>query len=416
MTDLLQCPWFYRAWIRQEIAAAKPKRCIVKCGDMECLLDGLKSFFSKLSWRARMNQTETDLDDWTILAGQSKVAEVLMSSITDLSSHQCSMEQVLHGSRATIVSDPRDHVFALWSLTPFAADADEMIDYSKDAAWVFASTVKKSIIRTGSLVCLQWILHHKPPRNPNNVVRVKGWDPPDDLPSWVPDWSDSGLSPIKRIPLLPGLFQASCGSRADCLIKDDMREIRLGGLEIAEVRMIMFSSIYDTLDEFFADLKLNFEPSGLATACLERYGTAVNVDEAAWRTRLADTLVPMTYADVVRRWPKGKAGSSLFWRSVDDGSKPDGAGRQLNMDSRLLHRLWMYGRRMAISSQGHICLVPEKARLGDHICIFAGGQVPFIVRAFSDKEQGFFVGEAYVHGIMDGEAWDVSKVQYITLA
>ena len=41
-------------------------------------------------------------------------------------------------------------------------------------------------------------------------------------------------------------------------------------------------------------------------------------------------------------------------------------------------------------------------RPGDIICIFSGGRVPFIVRAEGSEFR--LVGEAYVHGLMEGQA------------
>jgi hypothetical protein len=53
----------------------------------------------------------------------------------------------------------------------------------------------------------------------------------------------------------------------------------------------------------------------------------------------------------------------------------------------------------AISGLG---LAPSAAREGDKICLFFGAQVPFLVRKTEDGLYQF-VGECYVHGIMDGE-------------
>lgn len=54
-----------------------------------------------------------------------------------------------------------------------------------------------------------------------------------------------------------------------------------------------------------------------------------------------------------------------------------------------------------------IGLAPIKSQVGDHICILYGCSVPVVLR----EENGVFtfVGEAYAHGLMDGEA--VSKVE-----
>jgi hypothetical protein len=53
-------------------------------------------------------------------------------------------------------------------------------------------------------------------------------------------------------------------------------------------------------------------------------------------------------------------------------------------------------------------LAPTHAQEGDFICILFGCSVPVILRKRSppesDESYYWFIGEAYVHGMMDGEA------------
>ena len=66
---------------------------------------------------------------------------------------------------------------------------------------------------------------------------------------------------------------------------------------------------------------------------------------------------------------------------------------------------YVIGRRFAVSQFGLLALVPAEAREGDLITIAQGAELPFLLRPVGqDKMQ--FVGLCYVHGIMDGSAWD----------
>lgn len=58
--------------------------------------------------------------------------------------------------------------------------------------------------------------------------------------------------------------------------------------------------------------------------------------------------------------------------------------------------------RPFISHSGLVGLAPPHVQIDDVICIFLGGQVPYILRRESDGVYNL-VGEAYVHGIMYGE-------------
>ena len=46
-------------------------------------------------------------------------------------------------------------------------------------------------------------------------------------------------------------------------------------------------------------------------------------------------------------------------------------------------------------------LAPPGAQTGDRVCVFLGGEVPFVLRKKDDRYK--FIGESYVHGIMDEE-------------
>jgi len=64
---------------------------------------------------------------------------------------------------------------------------------------------------------------------------------------------------------------------------------------------------------------------------------------------------------------------------------------------------YLYGLRPFISEKGYVGLAPERAVPGDVLCVIIGATVPYVLRRVA--EGGFeLVGEAYVHGIMDGEA------------
>ncbi|KAF9475910.1 hypothetical protein BDN70DRAFT_897796 [Pholiota conissans] len=65
-------------------------------------------------------------------------------------------------------------------------------------------------------------------------------------------------------------------------------------------------------------------------------------------------------------------------------------------------------RSFAITSLGYLGLVPKAAKNGDLICVFQGGEVPFVLRPIGN-DQWELVGECYVHGIMEGEVVKKAK-------
>jgi hypothetical protein len=79
------------------------------------------------------------------------------------------------------------------------------------------------------------------------------------------------------------------------------------------------------------------------------------------------------------------------------------------------HAGWV--RQFAVTERELMALVPPETREGDTICFFLGGETPFILReAVTDKSEERakdpswnLVGEAYVHGFMDGRPMENDK-------
>lgn len=62
----------------------------------------------------------------------------------------------------------------------------------------------------------------------------------------------------------------------------------------------------------------------------------------------------------------------------------------------------MAGTRVAVTTGGRIGLVPNSTIVGDEVCIFAGGIVPYLIRPKDDSH--LLVGDVFIQGIMQGEA------------
>lgn len=77
------------------------------------------------------------------------------------------------------------------------------------------------------------------------------------------------------------------------------------------------------------------------------------------------------------------------------------------------HEVWTSqmstNRRLFVTDNGYIGLGPVKMRKGDQICILYGCSVPIVLRKVSGGVT--LVGDAYLHGLMDGEALALVKEQ-----
>jgi hypothetical protein len=60
------------------------------------------------------------------------------------------------------------------------------------------------------------------------------------------------------------------------------------------------------------------------------------------------------------------------------------------------------GKGLITTSKGYIGLAPSSTERGDKVCVLLGCKVPLILRPIDDYFQ--VIGDAYIHGIMHGEA------------
>lgn len=65
------------------------------------------------------------------------------------------------------------------------------------------------------------------------------------------------------------------------------------------------------------------------------------------------------------------------------------------------------GRCFFINTERYMGLAPQATQPGDRICILYGRRTPYIQRPHPNKSTYRLIGDAYVHGIMDGEAFEL---------
>jgi hypothetical protein len=130
---------------------------------------------------------------------------------------------------------------------------------------------------------------------------------------------------------------------------------------------------------------------------LDRWTTAVGATRFAslniwWRTVFGDTLSREARIDVseegrARIPPKDAAGVEYLCRYM----------------SEYLQIQVHNGRRMCRTSDGRLGLAPPRARAGDVIFALLGGDTLYVMRQ-GKLGMWQFVGECYIHGMMDGQA------------
>jgi hypothetical protein len=117
--------------------------------------------------------------------------------------------------------------------------------------------------------------------------------------------------------------------------------------------------------------------------------------DAYARTILADHLH-------VARLPPGPSYDGFWTGKAPDAYGVEGAELYWKVLWDTLN-IYTHRRRLGVTENGWMGLVPAMAREGDAVCVLRGCEVPVLLRDDGGRRGWSFVGEAYVHGIMDGE-------------
>ena len=93
-----------------------------------------------------------------------------------------------------------------------------------------------------------------------------------------------------------------------------------------------------------------------------------------------------------------------FWNTVPHllNYSTTSASAQTQKAVRLSIIEYLCARSLLLTKKGYIGLGPPKAHKGDLLCVLYGCTVPVLIRKHAEYHQ--FVGESYIHGLMDGAA------------
>jgi hypothetical protein len=338
-----------------------------------------------------------------------------------------------HGPHHLESTKPADKIFALLGL---AADRMELErfgvvpNYDIPYEQIYATTMA-ALLRQGHISLLSMC---QAPRSPN-------------LPSWVPDWSQSVTDMLQDIrqdhmTLYPEF--SSSGHRTHgtpIKIFNDNGIVRR-----VSIKSYLYDEIYQ-VGRFFnrtdsKEVPLSqtyswpidwlLEIMRLSYCTRKNYKGFHNRLRASGRSAIGDVgwnkegeferVGNVRFADAVTLLRDGlqsienarfkrEAQHFIASRTIDSvvGGR---IGKELELATEIMGK--SLGRLPFVTRKGHLGLSSERVMCGDMIAIIAGSQVPFVLRP-QDKGELSVVSEAYVDGIMDGEIAGTSDYSYITL-
>lgn len=398
-------PWFRRVWIIQEMAAARS--AVVICGEDSLPWDTLAAVTDFIHYR----------ELWKL----RDVNAMALIHLLDLRNHYIRHEKLdllplLVAFRESLATNPRDKVYALLNI---ASTAGIIPDYRVSTVDVFRE------------VCTKYLRHSL------DILSLCGdhrWKQIKGLPSWVPDWSSTLLDPqfLFREAKLP--FNA-CGATSPLVrfSKDGSRVFIHGRLlDRVEARghPLIYAHGYPLrqqrlkFPQTWSLGKSMIDDSSLHTVALtirhwermilrlKRYPTDEDIHTVLYKTLIANSNLgthPSSKAlDLEEMYSSFRKHLALLPPWARSAVNTGQCNRE---DARAYYVALMsaaYGKRVFVSRGGYVGLCPFSTRRNDCVVVFHGGKTAYVLREVRAKtsKNFIFIGEAYLHGFMNGEAFE----------
>jgi hypothetical protein len=248
----------------------------------------------------------------------------------------------------------------------------------------------------------------------------KGQQEETNFPSWVPDWSrpiarQSGHATFGASGNIP--FKVS-PSLTNCL----PGQIELLGWTIDTIETVSPAWINPDIrdsenkhntDTFLTDIKTLCLTSTtkLRITGYDIYARVVDRETAHFRIPVADQ--EFNHSGQIRRATEySREGYNWVNKSLVGILQTQGLEAMRTISMKCMKYLeamrLQKSRRPFLSISGYVGLAPEFTEQGDVLVVFCGAKFPYVLRRNGDGTYTF-VGEAYVHGIMDGEFVKIAR-------
>lgn len=424
-------PYWMRIWVMQEQAVSK--RIDVACGPRKLAWEVLYRFTDAVTTAISSGQMDACM--YAARRDAIKLNTKILHHLLTLrrlrketaQGERLPVLSVLDSTRRALATDDRDKIYGIHS---FVKDASILVpspDYECSTEQVYKSLV------------LAYINHYK---DLDILVQASVHRKLTALPSWTPDWSeDKRISRLNRRNSCTGFFYAARGTAASAVVSSEDSTLICEGIYV------------DTLDGLGQCLA---ERSSPAQQSHPEHPTSIYGDDEAtfsaiWRSLISDVryfanssferapeVMGHLFTKKCRQWedvflnenhsqyqPKKviHPDISVFdaWyrsnRSLKIAGRPirewalehfeaaqaDDSDIVLNTSFERTMKKKIYGRRLITTQRGYIGLAPLASKRGDRVCVLFGCSTPVVLRPLA--EGGYqFIGECYVHGIMEGEA------------
>ncbi|KAH6276611.1 hypothetical protein HBI40_056690 [Parastagonospora nodorum] len=435
---LMERPWFRRGWVLQEAAFAT--HSIVQCGDRQLQLKHFAKVMNLIRTRFNRESRATGL-----LSNKTRVGTLMnfvdcpAMRLLDLIEGSfvktpggtilyrlMSLETLVHSATFSETSNKRDAIYTLLNLandqgllSRYSGRSAIIPDYTKSILSVYSDFVVYCYSENKSLdiLCRPWapspLLRAKESsENGQELIRMPSWIASRErMPYGDPSWHLKHR--LHGNPLVGGpmkqVYNAHGGSAPEVLQGTNINDnhiLSVKGFTVGRIKQ-RSSRMADAIVTQECLFLLGDPERNSGVEYKQGIGTW-------WRTLCADRdrngdPAPSSWQSAMEDLIDSLNGDTIS--SIDIEELLDTDIPELVRTYLLVVRDIVWNRRTFrsdINSYGKqfVGLVPPNARIGDQICILYGCSVPVVLRKLESPDQTLqwqFVGDAYVHGIMDGE-------------
>lgn len=433
LTILLTRPWWTRLWVLQEVVLAQ--EAYLQCGFQSVPLRSLVKTSEMLKNGSHFRdepRTGQDLDRrrfLTTLARRLEILRILESlkeqseSSDELHASQPALFtgdisddgwfyenflQILARCRGYFASDPRDKIFALLGLLPERIIAEINPNYADSVERVFGNITMLILKYTKSLTVLSF---------------AAGFEGRGNGPSWAASFGDY-KGPTEELQWRMKmqqheLFDVSDGTESEINVLND-NLLGFHGVQTDSVQHVTsavprgrptsMKSLVNTLEQWSADILNALRKLGFADETVLSNWDSSPLSKLYRRvfvTTLVGGTIPLAGSSSVRLVRPSDFDDnqhpiwSQFFETADPTILHTEAVGEDSLSNHLIKNL--HGRSMFVTGNGLLGLGPGEAREGDRIFVLSGGRFPFMLGPTSFRDDHFvLIGEAYVHGLMQG--------------
>lgn len=439
----LKNPWFSRSWVIQEVALSRG-RAHLYCGDtVSWLWDDVVvaiffSFHSDILADVVMSE---DPENALTAHRVGALAKTTTLAKQDTEEEGIDLLWLLYTNSPSLATNPLDKVYAILGIAknedPSTPSGQIIVpDYRLDAATlyqqvseIFLARFPKFYILTGAGIRLP-----HPSQTPG-------------LPSWVIDWNYEEVGSLSKATDLDEQCRDGAASFDPSLVDEYPKfyEVRgkvlkLSGIIIDEI--VEYANPWSTEVLRASSRTLSWSQRGMLHLTGFKTAAKVWAKSTSLKTTykftgepIADAMFKtMLVGDEPESLSDGRGGRGVkdlvkiagvisFMESSPLAWTRLGRGAGLSSAPYLTGVYWSEEALAALpllasatanqmvfrTRKGYIGLTTTRqVRVGDRIAIVRGGQVAFVLRP-AGGDTWLLVGETYVHGIMDGEAFDIDK-------